>query len=92
MEIFSTGGLVFKNNIISTTLIARVYKGKNDVTDLIDSNFFRWTRISDDPTGDDLWNTQHYSGRKQITVTSADVYVRATFNCQILDYMEEESA
>lgn len=92
VEIFSTGGLVFKNNIISTTLIARVYKGKNDVTDLIDSNFFRWTRISDDPTGDDLWNAQHYSGRKQITVTSADVYVRATFNCQILDYMEEESA
>ncbi len=92
VEIFSTGGLVFKNNIISTTLIARVYKGKNDVTDLIDSNFFRWTRISDDPTGDDLWNTMHYGGRKQIVVTSADVYVRATFNCQILDYMEEESA
>ena len=92
VEIFSTGGLVFKNNVISTTLIARVYKGKNDVTDLVDSNFFRWTRISDDPTGDDLWNTQHYGGRKQITVTSADVYVRATFNCQILDYMEEESA
>lgn len=88
VEIFSTGGLVFKNGQISTTLIARVYKGKGDITDQIDANYFRWTRISDDPAADEIWNAQHYGGAKQITITQDDVNVRATFNCTILNYME----
>lgn len=88
VEIFSTGGLVFKNGQISTTLIARVYKGKEDITDQIDANYFRWTRIIDDPAADEIWNAQHYGGAKQITITQDDVNVRATFNCTILNYME----
>ncbi len=91
VEIFSSGGLVFKNGQITTTLIARVYKGKEDVTDLIDANYFRWTRISDDTEGDEAWNATHYSGMKQVVITQDDVFVRATFNCTILNYLEEAS-
>ncbi len=92
VEIFSTGGLVFKNNIISTTLIARVYKGKEDITDQIDSNYFRWTRISDDPAGDEIWNDANYGGSKQIVVTQDDVFARATFVCEILEFENLEDA
>lgn len=88
VEIFSTGGLVFKNGVIQTTLIARVYKGKEDVTDDIDANYFRWTRASDDPAGDEIWNDANYGGRKQVIVTQDDVFIRATFVCEIIDYME----
>lgn len=88
VEIFSTGGLVFKNGVIQTTLIARVYKGKEDVTDDIDANYFRWTRVSDDPAGDEIWNDANYGGRKQVIVTQDDVFIRSTFVCEIIDYME----
>ncbi|MDI9461023.1 MAG: hypothetical protein QM216_02825, partial [Bacillota bacterium] len=92
VDIFSTGGLVFKNGVISTTLIARVYKGKEDITDQIDSNYFRWTRISDDPAGDEIWNDANYGGSKQIVVTQDDVFARATFVCEILEFENLEDA
>lgn len=84
VEIISTNGGVFKNGEINTKLIARVYKGAEDVTDTIDANRFRWTRISNDTAGDSGWNTSHFSGTKEVTITSEDVRVRATFNCEIL--------
>lgn len=84
MEIFSTNGNIFKNGEIGTTLIARVYKGLRDVTDNYDASRFRWTRQSDDHVGDEAWNTSHFGGSKQITVTESDVYLRATFSCQLL--------
>ena len=89
VEIFSTGGLTFKNGQITTTLIARVYKGKEDVTDDIDAAYFRWERISDDPEGDEVWNDQYYGGAKQVVVTADDVFRKATFVCKILKYDEE---
>lgn len=85
VDIISSNGGVFKNGQISTTLMARVYHGAEDVTDTIDANRFRWTRVSSDTEGDVAWNTSHYGGMKQITVTQIDVFARATFNCEILD-------
>lgn len=90
VEIFSTQGVVFKNQQVSTILIARVYKGKVDVTDEIDANYFIWTRISDDPEADFLWNQSHAGGRKQLEITYQDVGNRATFSCEIQNYLEEE--
>jgi phage minor structural protein len=84
VEIFSTNGSVFKNGQINTVLQARVYQGTEDVTDQIDASRFIWTRISSDPAGDTAWNNAHSTGTKSITVTSADVNARATFNCAIL--------
>lgn len=83
VDIISTNGGVFKNGEINTTLIARVYRGSEDVTDSIDANNFRWTRTSNDTDGDVAWNTSHFGGTKQITITVNDVLTRATFNCEI---------
>lgn len=85
VEIVSTNGAIFKNGQISTTLIAVVRKGATDITDTIDASKFKWTRVSNDPTGDAAWNTSHFGGTKQVTVTKDDVYIKATFNCEILE-------
>lgn len=85
VNIISTNGNIYKGENFSTTLIARVYHGPDDATDEIDANRFRWTRISDDTTGDSTWNTSHFGGSKQITVTQDDIKARATFQCTILD-------
>ena len=85
VEIISTNGLIFKNDNISTTLEAHVYHGGIEVTDTIEAIRFRWTRISDDRIGDINWNNEHLNGSKTINITTADVDVRATFNCEILE-------
>ncbi|WP_017416762.1 phage tail spike protein [Clostridium tunisiense] len=85
VDIISTNGIVFKNGVINTKLIARVYKGREDITDTIDANKFRWTRVSNDIEADKLWNASHFGGTKEITITKNDVYTRATFNCEILE-------
>lgn len=84
VEIISTNGNVFKNGQISTKLIAVVRRGATDVTSTIDANRFRWTRVSADSVGDAAWNQAHYGGTKEVNLTKDDVYVRATFNCEIL--------
>lgn len=85
LDIISSNGQIFKNGVISTTLMARVYHGSTDVTDSIDANRFRWKRISLDSAGDTAWNTAHFGGTKNIVVTNSDVMHRATFNCEILE-------
>lgn len=85
VEIISTNGVIFKNGQINTTLIAIVRQGTKDVTSTIDASRFRWTRVSDDSAGDELWNQSHYGGSREITITKDDVKVRATFNCEILE-------
>ena len=86
LEIYSSDGLVFKNNQISTVLSAHVYKGKEEVTDRIDANCFRWTRKSNDALGDVAWNNAHYGGAKQIEITHEDVVGRATFRCDLVNF------
>ena len=84
VEIISSNGNVFKNGQIFSTLEARVYHGVNDVTATIDANRFRWTRVSDDESGDAAWNSAHFSGTKSVSITPSDVPIRATFQCSIL--------
>jgi hypothetical protein len=84
-EIISSNGNVFKNGAVSTTLECRVYHGSSDVTSTINASRFKWTRVSNDPDSDAIWNAQNAGGVKSITLTTDDVYQRATFNCEILD-------
>lgn len=81
----SSNGLLFKNGVIQTTLNAIVYRGKNDITALLDANQFRWTKTLSDGTPDEDWNNRHAGGTKSITVTASDIYRRATFNCEIVE-------
>ena len=83
VEILSENGLIFKNGVVQTTLSAVVYKGADNITDALDANRFRWKKINYDGTPDTVWNSIHAGGTKTITITSDDVYKRATFNCEI---------
>lgn len=83
VEILSENGLIFKNGVVQTTLSAIVYKGADDVTNVLDANQFRWKKINYDGTLDTAWNSIHAGGTKTITITSEDIYKRATFNCEI---------
>lgn len=85
IDIISTNGLVFKNNVVSTTLKAIVYKGKDDVTSSINSSRFTWKRTSNSQEDDLKWNKNKGKGVKEIIVTTNDVYQRATFTCEIED-------
>lgn len=85
VDIISTNGLLFKNGVIQTTLTAIVYRGEDNVTEQLDANQFKWTKINADGSLDKTWNTIHAGGTKSITVTSEDIYRRATFNCDIVE-------
>ena len=85
IEIVSSNGNLFKNGIINTVLSAKLYKGDEDITAVTGMQYFIWTRTSADPTGDSLWNQNHAAGAKSISITDADVQVRATFNCQYIN-------
>jgi hypothetical protein len=82
-EVHSTNGYYFKNGEVSTTIYAVVYRGVDNVTDLLSPSQFNWKRISSDTAGDAEWNNAHVNIGKQFTVTKDDVYARATFACDI---------
>ena len=83
LEIISSNGNIFKNNIIDTVLSARVYKGKKDVTDELPASSFKWKRTSTNSTRDAKWNDADGIGVKSITITREDVNQRATFTCEV---------
>ena len=79
----SSNGNQFLNGEMVTLLTATVFKGSHDITAQVPYNAFNWTRLSDNPDGDKVWNEMHTAVGNQITVTSADVYRRAVFNCEV---------
>ena len=81
LEIVSTSDIL-SSAISQTTLSARVYQGKDDVTDNVSASMFRWKRISSDSTSDAVWNNAHI-GMKSITITTLDVFYSATYQCEL---------
>lgn len=81
MEIVSTSDIL-SSAITQTTLTAKVYQGKDDITDQIPASRFKWKRVSSDSTGDMVWNNNH-AGKKSITLTTLDVYYSATYQCEL---------
>ncbi len=78
----SKHGTTFRNGIISTTLSARVYRGGEEITDLIPESNFSWRRTSRDVESDAVWNsTPHYG--KEIEITEDDVWCKAVFDCEV---------
>ena len=66
----------------SIILNAKLLENNVDVTASWGNQYFIWTRTSDDSVGDIVWNANHSTGTKSITLTSADVSVNARFNCK----------
>ncbi|MDU2025054.1 MAG: hypothetical protein E6729_05790, partial [Finegoldia magna] len=85
VELLSSNGLLFKNGVISTIIRAVVFKGDEDVTDLLDANQFKWKKTNGDGTPDEVWNAIHASGTKSVTIRTDDVNKRATFSCDIVE-------
>lgn len=81
LEIISTSDIL-SSAITTTTMSVRVFQGKNDITDDIPDQRFRWKRISSDSTADTIWNNNHI-GMKSITLTTLDVFYSATYQCEM---------
>ncbi|MFB5431554.1 phage tail protein [Enterococcus casseliflavus] len=81
--LISSNGLLFKNGVVSTAIQAVVFKGDEDVTDLLDANQFKWKKTNGDGTPDEAWNALHAGGVKSVTIGTDDVNKRATFSCDI---------
>lgn len=91
LVIISSNGNIFKNGNVKTLLSAVVYSWDKDITDTLDANQFVWTRVSEDPETDKVWNEQHFGGAKSVVITGADVKVRATFYCDLIDTTTRQS-
>lgn len=91
LVIISSNGNIFKNGNVKTLLSAVVYSWDEDITDTLDANQFIWTRVSEDTEADKVWNEQHFGGAKSVVITGADVKVRATFYCDLIDTTTRQS-
>lgn len=91
LVIISSNGNIFKNGNVKTLLSAKVYSWDEDITDTLDANQFIWTRVSEDTEADKVWNEQHFGGAKSVAITGADVKVRATFYCDLIDTTTRQS-
>lgn len=91
LVITSSNGNIFKNGNVKTLLSAVVYSWDKDITDTLDANQFIWKRVSEDPEADKVWNEQHFGGAKSVAITGADVKVRATFYCDLIDTTSRQS-
>ena len=75
---------VLSTEIPRTVIAARVWQGKDEVTEALPAERFAWTRVSADTVADELWADSH-KGVKEIELTTLDVYHAATYYCHILD-------
>lgn len=64
------------------TLVARLFKNSEEVTDDYDDQYFVWTRHSSDSYGDTYWNQNHSTGTKTLILTASDITVSADFECK----------
>ena len=84
VKVYSSNGSVFRIGTCYTTLSAKVWRGKNDITDSIDESSFVWIRNSIDKFSDAAWNSSSKAiGQKSINLTPDDVRSRADFRCVV---------
>ena len=83
IELTSSNGLIFRNNNINTTITARVYRGKDNITDTLPPSAFIWKKYDKDGNLDTAWTNAHAGVGNVITITEIDVQQRATFKCEI---------
>lgn len=84
VQILTDNGNNFINGNITTTLIAYVYQGGENITDSLSDNQFNWFRTSNNPDGDTVWNELHAGIGRNVALTDEDVYRRATFTCEVI--------
>lgn len=78
-EIESSAGNIFVNNVVSTNLTCKVYRGNLDVTNLVVS--FNWLKYNSDGTLDPNWS--RVNAGNTITIDNSDIINRAVFKCEV---------
>lgn len=81
VEVISTSN-VLSTDIPVVVLTARVWQGKDEVTDTLPSSMFHWTRKTSDEVADNIWANNHI-GMKSITLSTLDVFYSATYFCNL---------
>ena len=79
----SNNGDTFKNNDVNCTLTCHVYSWDDEITETIDESNFIWTRKTNNSDGDAVWNANHSTGTKSITITSSDTEDKTVFYCSV---------
>lgn len=81
-ELVVDGVSIFKNKGQSSIMSCKVYSWDKDITDSLDASCFIWHRKSSDEEADIEWDKNHI-GKKQITISTEDVYDNASFYCEV---------
>lgn len=71
----------------TATIRAKLYASNKEVTDTFGPEHFVWTRLSEDDSGDDAWNSKQITGYS-ITLTGNEVTMVADFECKFLIWDE----
>lgn len=78
----SSEGSILKNGVNSTVLSATVFRGIEDITNLLDNSVFSWTKNSGDEASDSSFNAAGHKG-KSITINDTDFNVVTDFICSV---------
>lgn len=83
VEVASTKGNIFRNGDINTALVAKVYKGKDNITDLLLASAFIWKKFDKDGIEDIAWFNANQGVGKSVIISNAQVQERAVFNLDV---------
>lgn len=75
------GGNVIRNGQGEIRLTAIVWHGEEDITDRLLPTQFSWVIESGNVDFDKAWNARHEAIGKEITITAAEVNLKATVDC-----------
>ena len=83
--IHSTAGVIFKNNVISTVLTARLFRDDQEIDPDGILYVYKWTKSDRDGNLDEIWNQNNDFSQKSVYITAADIGnpAVATFECRI---------
>ncbi|MEH7117218.1 phage tail spike protein [Neobacillus vireti] len=83
VEILSSNGLIFKNGKVSTVLTANVYRNKENITDWLKPEAFKWKKVDSQGNEDTVWGAANAGAGKSVIVSDKDVDSKATFTCDV---------
>lgn len=83
IELHSSHGTTFRNGNVRTTITAKVYRGKDDITEHLPKESFIWKKRDRHGILDEEWNNKHIGVGNVIEIDEYDVYQKAVFSCDV---------